>query len=1208
MNPLDPFELSLEGINLVEASAGTGKTYNITSLYIRALVEYKRKVSEILVVTYTEAATKELRDRLQKRIREAIQVLKEDEAPEGDEFLTELMRQVDDSAEAIDLLKEAVRSFDEASVYTIHGFCFHALQEQAFESGMIFDAELIGDDREIVLDAIDDYWRSWVSEVSDEPIKRPLLKFITDSGYTPNKLTDELMAFVGKPYLTVLPQDDPTGEIEDAVAQLSELYREMKSLWQQDREEVRSLLESKDLKNYRSNWLEGWMGRMDDWLRSDVASIQLFDKFEKFSQAEVDSSLKKASIKKGVSPPRHRFFNLAEEYGRLAGALVRYDVTFKKHLLNYLYRTLDKRKDEQQVLSFDDLLIKLNRALQHPENGLILARTLRARYPIALVDEFQDTDPIQYEIFRTIYGQPGTRRRALFMIGDPKQSIYSFRGADVFAYLQARRDADEDKVFSLNKNFRSVPGILQGIEAIFQRHPNPFVHEKISFEPVQPGKGTYRSLRIDGKESTPIQIRNLALSEESYPLNKSTATELVAADTAQQVASLMHKGNKGEAAISDQSIRARDIAVLVRTHSQADIISRALRERNIKSVQYSQQSVFESNEARELELLLRAVAEPADEGRIKSALATRLMGYNAQELSNLEEDEASWSELLKRFSDWHFAWQEHGFGFMFRAWLRDSEAFCQIIEYRDGERQLTNVRHLAELLQKEEQENQRGSRGLIRWLVQKREETDRRLEDEQIQLESDEELVKVVTMHRSKGLEYPIVFCPFLWHGPEYADYGNPLVFHDREDLTETYLDLHGKEDPDRPRKRLNTAMEDLAESIRLAYVALTRAEHRCYLSWAQAAKSELSPLGYLLLPPEQAKEVLHDTIERGSKYSPLDPIVFEEALKELIAVGRGSIELESVTEITEGDKVKNGLEPVGYERRQFGRAQKDLRPRFEINSFSSLMRRHEGPDAEQPFEQYFDEPLNEPAEIEEEQSKERTIFTFPKGPQPGTCIHKIFEEIEFTDLSGAPEVVEENLNLYGIDIEWKEVVMAMLETTVNQSLLTRQPGMKLAALQPSDLIHELEFYYRMKPVEVTKLYRIIRGGSPDLETLYNNSSEGFMKGFVDLTFCYDNRFYILDYKTNYLGDSIQDYNSEILKEEMEKASYDLQYHIYTVALHRYLSRRVRNYSYDKHFGGAFYLFLRGINKQGREGIYFHRPDKKVLQSLDQYLESGRTL
>ena len=545
MKPLKPFDISFTGINLVEASAGTGKTYNITSLYIRALIELDISVSKILVVTYTEAATKELKDRLLSRIRESIRVLKSNRvADDSDQFLKELLNNVDDRSQAVRNLEKAVRMFDEAAVYTIHGFCYQALQEQAFESRALFDAEMIGDDSELVLEAVDDYWRNSVSDATGDPLKRPLLKYLMDNYYSPENLAQELGSFLGQPFLEIHPKETPSAEqIEEDVAVLTELFEKMKNCWQGEVQTILGLLSSDDINGnkYPGNYLEDWIQQMSDFLDSDVPPIELIDKFDKFTQSTINESLNKGA----TTGPRHPFFGMADEYQSITQSLHNYEVFFKKQLLSHLRDELKEKKEELQVLAYDDLLLRLKEALLNGSRGDDLADLLREKYPLALVDEFQDTDPTQYDIFRRIYKPP--RDSALFMIGDPKQSIYSFRGADVFSYLKAKQDVPRENTFDLERNFRSTPRLIKGINTLFGKHQNPFILDRIPFEAVKPGKKKreYDKMKEGRRRFTPIRFRRLNENNRRQ-LNKSTAEKKAAQDTADEIRRLIDKGKKGK--------------------------------------------------------------------------------------------------------------------------------------------------------------------------------------------------------------------------------------------------------------------------------------------------------------------------------------------------------------------------------------------------------------------------------------------------------------------------------------------------------------------------------------------------------------------------------------------------------------------------------------------------------------------------------------
>jgi exodeoxyribonuclease V beta subunit len=472
-----------------------------------------------------------------------------------------------------------------------------------------------------------------------------------------------------------------------------------------------------------------------------------------------------------------------------------------------------------------------------------------------------------------------------------------------------------------------------------------------------------------------------------------------------------------------------------------------------------------------------------------------------------------------------------------------------------------------------------------------------------MRLESDEELVKIVTMHKSKGLQYSVVFCPFLWYGPRIQENGQPLVYHDTDDQEITYLDLKGKGDPDRAQKRYLTLREDLAESLRLAYVAMTRAEHCLYLTWEFANASEYSALCYLLQDSSTSMDLLEAKVGDGTSIDwSGDEIHF--AIERLCEEYPALFTLEKSLESTEGGQLQlPGLDEELPQTsvRSFNR-ERPVNTSYQVSSFSSLSSWMKEEDPDLPDYDQFSDVIS--VESSPSATQEQDMFSFPKGPQPGTCIHHIFEEIEFSNYDGAEDIIKESLIRHGIDQEWSGTVSSMLQTVLQKPLLESPSALKLAALEQDVLIPEMEFYFKNSDIKTANLLSIIRGEQyKDHEQ--GGTGSGFLKGFIDLTFKFGDKYYLLDYKTNYLGDSYQDYQQKNLKHEMREASYDLQYHIYTIAIHRFLKKTVPQYSYETHFGGAFYLFLRGMNTTGREGIYFDRPDWSVIQKLNDYLSGG---
>lgn len=1188
MNAFNPFSIRLEGQHLIEASAGTGKTYNITSLFIRCLLDRDMDIDEVLVLTYTKAATAELKERIMSRIRDSIGVLKEGKASGSDEFMVQLLDHVDQPNKATEQLEEALHNFDEASIFTIHSFCQRALQEQSFLSGILFDSELVTDDSELIQEVIDDWWRHLVEQAENNLSDRIWLNILKEENYLPDNLADTVAVGLGKPYLNYIINDTPEGSRQEELEELLGLFTRLKENWfgNEDNIQRQLLSDAMNGNRYRASSVPGWIDQMSEWLNSEVPSLNLFDNFDRFS---IDF-IREEGTKKGKEPPQHPFYYGVKAFIEQAERVRRWIPVFKKEMLEYTREAVRYRKLSSGVLGYDDLLVLLQEALERPKTGKALAKFLRNKFPVALVDEFQDTDPIQYDILRSIY-TPESSDTALFLVGDPKQSIYNFRGADVFSYLNARNNVPEKNRYSLKRNFRSHPDFIEGVNSLFKRLDNPFLVEEITFSPVNAADIEVPAFKDGDSPGPTLQFIESTHLVPDSTLTKKDARDRAADITAESIAKLLSGGKEGHVTIGDNPVRPKDVAVLVRTHRQADLIRQKFQKRRIKCVQYSEKSVFDTMEARNMELLLKAVAEPRNDRIVRTVLATELFQYNAEQLYEFEEDEQRWTQKLAEFSGWNKSWKEYGFTSMFHLFLKETEVKKHLVAMEHGERKLTNILQLRELLQAREQDQQGGMFELIKWLARKRKDPDKKAEEEQLRLESDEELVRIVTMHRSKGLEYPIVYCPFLWDGAHYSDSGDPFIFHDPKNEYQPTLDFSEKGSSQRDLNRMIEAWETLSESLRLAYVALTRAKQHCSVVYESASGMEFSSLGYLLLGANEIEQQLEGKFLSNTDALTVQPERFRNELRNLLREYPSVFECRKIDEeqITyfESERADGKSEK---KNRTFSRS-KQIQSRSVVSSFSSIMHPASSKE-EEPLDDEFFLPEELQSQVE---TPSDTIFGFPKGPQAGTCVHTIFEEINFAKLDNVEEIVESTLEQFGFDKEWTNVISAMVEHVIQKEL---RQQINLDQLSEQKVIKEMEFYYDLQAFERGKMLEIIRGNNSTGDFQVN---DGYMKGFIDLVFEIDNRFYIADYKTNYLGDSPQDYLPKILAEEMQTAGYDIQYHIYTVALHRYLKQRLPKYSYQKNFGGAFYLFVRGIGKgTDQEGIFFDRPDEAVITHLDQ--------
>ncbi len=679
-----------------------------------------------------------------------------------------------------------------------------------------------------------------------------------------------------------------------------------------------------------------------------------------------------------------------------------------------------------------------------------------------------------------------------------------------------------------------------------------------------------------------------------------------------EIGRLLAAGRAGRARLGDRPLAAVDLAVLVRSHKEGEIVRLALQARHIRAVIYSQDSVFAGEDAWELQLVLQAAHEPLNQRRLKTALATSLLGWDAAGLVRLEEDEQLWEEIVARFIGYQHLWREKGFVAMLRGLLRQEAVKERLAARDDGERRLTNLRHLLELLQSAAHDEGLGAAEMLAWLARRRREAGRMGDEEQLRLESDRHLVKIVTIHKSKGLEYPVVFCPFLWEGNAVVrdTAKGEVSFHDQDNLLR--MDLGSGE---LVANRLRQRDEGLAEDMRLLYVALTRAKHRCYCCWGRVKNqkgdvSALSPLGYLLHPVAGGEEGVVPALQ--GYFDALEDDQAAATLLELAAQSGGTVAVRPLPTENEAAPVAHARAEQLLPPRLFARP---LRDDWTVRSFSSLTRGGE-PHGAILDDEFFTSPASA---ADNSHEPVRSIFSFPRGAEAGTCLHGIFEELDFAEVrsAAAQELVRENLERYGFDVTWTETLLDALAMIVATPIDPAEPELRLETIALADRLNEMEFHYPLAAITPRGLQRVFAAHRADLAIgdlperlgrLQFSPGQGFMKGFVDLIFIRQDRYFIVDYKSNHLGDTLDCYAQPQLARSVAEAHYALQYHIYTVALHRHLKLRLgAAYDYDRQMGGSYYLFLRGMDPAAGagHGVFRERPDRLLIEALDLYLATG---
>ncbi len=1196
----------LQGINLIEASAGTGKTYALTLLYLRLVLEQEISVDRILVLTFTNAAAEELRRRLRAALSEARAILAGG-AGGNNPALTSLcagLREHGQEQQALRQLNVAVESFDEAAVYTIHGFCHRVLTEHAFECGVPFGDRLDPNAGKGMLRQLrQDYWRRHLCTA--DPWFADFVSRILNQ--QPDRLLAEQNPFLYRHCLRVVPEQQRltlAAGVTRAEQQLRQSYARTAASWRRHGEPLRKLLSEATALDRRKYPAASWpvlFAALDGYLR-ERACPGLPDTGQQKALHKCRRDILQQAVKKGRPAPEHPFFghcvHLHRAGEQLTGQYRRLWWSMQREFLQLLPAELQRYQQRQRLMTYDDLLQRVHQVLLSSA-GERLSRNLRQRYPVALIDEFQDTDPVQYRVFRHLYQD---QEGPVFLVGDPKQAIYGFRGADVFVYLKGREEARHTHV--LRQNWRSVPRLIDAVNAIFQRAPQPFALERIGFVPSVPGAATEQERRtlIDPEQSASCVLWWQETKEDAS-LNIGQGEELAATATVSEISRLLHLGQQGKALIGEQPIQGRDIAILVRTHRQGLQLRLALQRVGIPSVLHSIGSVLDGEMAGELECVLRALLRPEAQGRLRAALTTRLLGMSANELAALEAEQ--WGEQAGRFYAWRAQWQRHGFMTMFRALLHESGAQLRLLALPGGERLYTDLLHLAELLQREAQRRRSGMESSIHWFCGQLHDPGRLSQEEQrLRLESDENLVQIVTIHVSKGLEYPVVFCPFLWKRQDSKPRKNEVYCHDPDNGDEPVLCLA---DAAPEALQRQASLEAFAEELRLAYVALTRARSRCYLYWGFIRKAGVSPLAWLLHGSQRRREW---NLEQWQEhFKTLSASALRSDLEELQVACQGAVAVCAPPATQRRLSLPAVQEAL--ERRHF---QAQIHAPQRISSFSALIAGHspELPDydaATEPRE--AGAPLPDSA-MDALPDADTDVHAFPRGAQPGQCLHVLLERLNFQLCTRAEVemITARALDEYGINARrWTGTVAAMVERVLDTPL-DAAGALRLRTLSSSSRLNELEFYYRAEEFSARELRALLQDHAADLKgvdpgRLSFETVQGYMKGYIDLVFEHEGRYYLADYKSTWLGTRFSAYTAAHLNEVMMRESYFLQYLIYALALHRYLQYRLPDYRPGRHFGGVFYLFLRGMNRAPGSGVFYVRPSAALLDRFSASLRRG---
>lgn len=1105
--------VELIGNNTIEASAGTGKTYSLAVLVVRLLLEKPIKIEQILLVTFTEAAAAELKERTAKFIRLALKEVNK-KGSSGNKDIEAIVDHSNlDAKNKKELFNQALLDLDKATMATIHSFCQQTLTEFAFETEQSFGKELIKDTSEILNQVVEDYIRinSSLFSVQIDGIKSILVTALNDH-------------LNGKTFWYDSADNKSLELVDELIQNINEnLSRKSEHFTPELRSKIKNDVKNGNLKGRGPK--ENKKQEILSALESPSESFKLFE---------------------GKDVPKYiqnSFLGIYEDVNEISNALKSDEKELKtiliRDLLGYAPQRIESKLKQKNALTFNDLIDSLYQKRDNKD----LIKLMREKYKAVFVDEFQDTDPKQYGIFKSFFQDD--ENTVLFFIGDPKQSIYGWRQADIATYIQARKSQNMER-HHMNKNYRSSAPFIEAANTFFKLDKESSLkYKEVGAKDTNQEVG----LKQHGNFLPAIQLIEGSKDPEEFTQKVFTA--------------LFDTGTQ----LNNKHVSPENIAILVRKGAEGIKTKRILDKLKIPSVIITDQNVFATQEAKNLKVILNAVLN-INQGNVFYALITSLVGIEINQLQQVNKD-----TVFPIFYECKSIWQKDGISKMMANFM---QAFNVISKHGGeiikGHQILANTKQLIDILQKHTIEQALTPTEVYHFLSDQIKNPDTNNEAYQQTVENDEKAVKIMTIHKSKGLEFDVVVLPYLSVTSAESSHWKFTSFREKsKDSNENkyYFALNGL--PEKQKELFEAQTQ--AENERLLYVAVTRAKYNAYI-FGKKTKT-----GNHLLKPY---------FDKAPSTANLPAMLSHLKLDEFSDVEN------------EKDGKKNQSSGALQKKLALGDLKLADENYFKM-SYSFLAKKHK-------------HHRKEETATPEENTYDHFIFKeLPRGAHIGNVLHDMFEFSDFTNDASWSENIEKALGRYYPSCLQKEEIkeryiknlLQLMKLTVETKFEINGQPIRLNQVDNQHRVNELEFNFPIpelfQPTDLEKL--VSDENDPRSVATSDSKVYGMMNGFVDLFFKHNGKYYILDWKSNFLGDKIEDYSKEGLIQGMNESNYHLQYLLYTVAIDKYLSNRLgEGYNFEEHFGGVCYVFLRGVRDGEEIGFFVQDVKKEELEKMKEII------